>query len=76
MILYRASKNIIKQTCTVIEWKHILGCVFDENGPLSIKQEIAIFEYVQDAIQKMFPLFQMKIIACGLKGFGKAHIKT
>lgn len=46
MVLYRAAKNIIKQTCTVIEWKHILGCVFDENGPLSIKQEIAIFENV------------------------------
>lgn len=57
MILYRASKNIIKQTCTVIEWKHILGCLFDENGPLSVEREIAIFEKVETQIKQAFPLF-------------------
>lgn len=36
MILYRAAKNMIKQRVTVIEWKHIFGMVFDEDGPLSL----------------------------------------
>lgn len=73
MILYRASKNMIKQTVTVIEWRHILGCVFDEDGPLSLERELAIFERVQHQIRQMFPLFTMKIITCGLKGIGKEH---
>jgi hypothetical protein len=37
MILYRAAKNMIKQTVAVIEWRHILGMVFDEDGVLSLE---------------------------------------
>jgi hypothetical protein len=47
MILYRASKNMIKQVVTVIEWRHIFGMVFDEDGVLSLEKELAIFERVQ-----------------------------
>ena len=47
MILHRAAKNMIKQTVTVIEWRHILGMVFDEDGVLSLEKELAIFERVQ-----------------------------
>lgn len=47
MILYRAAKNMIKQTVTVIEWRHILGMVFDEDGLLSLEKELAIFTRVQ-----------------------------
>jgi len=50
MILYRVSKNLVKQCVTVIEWKHIFGCVFNEDGPISLKEEIAIFERVQTQI--------------------------
>lgn len=46
MILYRVSKNMIKQRVTIVEWKHIFGCVFDEAGPLSLERELAIFERV------------------------------
>jgi len=74
MILYRVSKNMIKQTVFNIEWKHIFGFLFNEDGPIPLKEELAIFKRVQDLIQTRFPLFQMKIIACGLKFLGKDHI--
>ena len=51
MILYKASKDMIRQMCTVIEWKHIFGMVFDEEGPLSLEKELAIFIRVQKQIQ-------------------------
>jgi len=35
---------------TVVEWKHIFGMVFDENGPLSLEREIGIFTRVQKLI--------------------------
>jgi hypothetical protein len=50
MILYRVSKNMIKQCCTVIEWKHIFGMVFDEDGPLPLEKELAIFQRVEKQI--------------------------
>jgi len=37
---------MIKQCVTVIEWKHIFGMLFDENGALNLEREIAIFEKV------------------------------
>jgi hypothetical protein len=46
-LLYRVSKDLIKQFSTVIEYKHIFGCVFDDDHkPLSLKDEIAIFKRV------------------------------
>lgn len=36
-ILYRVSKNLLKQMVTVVEWKHIFGMVIDDNGPISIE---------------------------------------
>jgi hypothetical protein len=32
---------------TVIEFKHIFGGLFDEDGPLSLEREIAIFNRVR-----------------------------
>jgi hypothetical protein len=57
LILYRVSKIMIKQCITVIEWKHIFGMLFDDNGPLPLDRELAIFEKVQKQIREMFPLF-------------------
>jgi len=76
MVLYRVCKNLIKQCVTVAEWKHIFGCVFDEDGPLSLEKELAIFEKVQAQIRTMFPLFTMKIVACGLKLLGREHAQS
>jgi len=50
MILYRVCKNLVKECVTVIEFKHIMGMVFDEDGPISLEKEIAIFERVQKLI--------------------------
>ena len=57
LILYRVSKIMINQCITVIEWKHIFGMLFDDNGPLPLDRELAIFEKVQKQIREMFPLF-------------------
>lgn len=46
MILYRSAKNMVKQVVTVVEWRHIFGMVFDEEGVLSLERELAIFERV------------------------------
>lgn len=74
MIMYRVAKNLVKEIVTVVEWKHIFGMVFDEDGPISLEREIAIFERVQKSIKDRFPLFQMKIVVCGLKIVGRGHI--
>ena len=57
MILYRVCKNLVKQCVTVVEWKHIFGMVFDEEGTISLERELAIFEKVEKNIKQMFPLF-------------------
>lgn len=72
--LYRAARDMVEQCVTVIEWKHIFGMVFDEDGYISLERECAIFERVKKIIKDRFPLFQMKIVACGLKVVGKDHI--
>ena len=50
MILYRVCKNLVKEMVTVVEWKHIFGMVFDEDGPLSLERELAIFTRVEKQI--------------------------
>lgn len=76
MILYRACKDQVNQMVTIVEWKHIFGFLFDEDGPIPLDRECAIFERVQEKMKMIYPLFQMKIIACGLKIIGKPHIQT
>jgi len=49
-ILYRVCKGLIKQMVTVVEWKHIFGMVIDDNGPISLERELAIFVKVQNLI--------------------------
>ncbi len=36
-ILYRSSKSYIKEMVTLVEYRHIFGFVFDENGPLTVE---------------------------------------
>lgn len=49
-ILYRVSKNLIKQMVTVVEWKHIFGMVIDDEGPIGLERELAIFTRVEKII--------------------------
>jgi hypothetical protein len=67
---------MIKQCITVVEWKHIFGMVFDEEGPIGVKRECEIFNRVQEELRHMFPLFEMRIVVCGLKVVGKDHIQS
>jgi hypothetical protein len=30
-----------------VEWKHIFGFLFNEDGPIPLEEELAIFERVQ-----------------------------
>jgi len=75
-ILYRASRDMVEQLVTIIEWKHIFGMVFDEDGILGVERECQIFERVRKVLKERFPLFNMKIVACGLKIVGKDHIQS
>lgn len=45
-LLYRVCKDLVDQMVVVVEFKHIFGCVFNEQGTLNLKDEIAIFERV------------------------------
>jgi hypothetical protein len=81
-MLYRVCKNCILQVVTIIEFKHIFGCVFDgDHKPIGATRELEIFVKVQDLIQARFPLFQLKIVVCGLKGLqplevAKGHVQS
>lgn len=74
-ILLKVSKNYLKEMVTVVEYRHIFGFLFDEDGPISLEKEVEIFNRVQQVLQVRFPLFKMKIIVCGLKLAGKGHIQ-
>lgn len=61
----------------MVEYRHIFGCVFDDDGkPISLEEELAIFEHCQKQLQSRFPLFRMRLIICGLKMFGRGHIQS
>jgi hypothetical protein len=42
-ILFKVSKSYIKEIVTVVEYRHIFGFLFNEEGPISLEQEIDIF---------------------------------
>ena len=43
-ILYRVTRDLINEMVTVVEYRHILGCLFDDDGnQIPLEQELAIF---------------------------------
>ena len=47
-VLYRVSKDYIKEMATIVEYRHIFGCLFnDKHEALSLEDELAIFYRVQ-----------------------------
>jgi hypothetical protein len=52
---------------TVIEYKHIFGHIYNENGPIGLEEELEIFYDIQKKLEERYPLFQIKVIAVGLK---------
>lgn len=69
--LYRAMKEYIREMSTIVEIRHVFGCLFDDNGPVSLAEEIKIFHDMQRNIQNFVPLFQIRLISVGLKIFGR-----
>jgi len=76
-ILYRVSKDLTRELVTVIEYRHIFGCLFDDDHkPIPLEEEIGYFKQCEHIIRQQFPLFRIKIIVCGLKIVGKTHIQA
>lgn len=74
--LQKVCKIFIKQTVFILELRHIFGMVIDDNGQkIGVKAEMEIFKRVQEKIKRDYPLFQMKLIICGLKIVGESHCK-
>lgn len=56
-ILYRCMKEYIREHVTIVEVRHVFGCLFDDNGKVSLEDEVAIFEDMVKNIRNFFPLF-------------------
>ena len=42
---------MIKELVAVAEFRHIFGCVFNDNGPIGIEKELEIFKKVEDSLR-------------------------
>jgi hypothetical protein len=73
--LVKTCKNYLKEYCTIVEFRHVYGCLFDDDGPVSLEKELSIFRKVEGVLQELYPLFKIKLIICGLKMFGRDNIK-
>ena len=66
----------IKQNVFALELRHIFGMVIDDEGKqIPLEEEIEIFHRVFKKIKQDYPLFNCKLIVCGLKIVGKDHIE-
>lgn len=76
-ILYKVTREFMRELVSVVEYRHILGCLFDDDGnTVPLEEELAIFQRCVTTIQSRYPLFRMRIIVCGLKMFGHGHIQS
>jgi len=76
-ILYHVCRNYIKETVSVVEIRHIFGCLFDDmQETVPLDKELEMFKRVETLVQQRFPLFRLKIIVCGLKVVGRPHVKA
>lgn len=67
----------MNEMVTIVEYRHIMGCLFDDEGnKVPLAEELAIFDRCVKSIQTRYPLFRMRLIICGLKMFGKDHIQS
>ncbi len=72
----KSCKVALKQMVSYIEWRHIFGAVFGDDGkPIPFHEELDIFKRVLSNLQQEFPLFDYKIIVCGLKIVGHDFCK-
>ena len=75
-IVYNVTRAYLRETCTIVEYVHIFGEVFDDYGQMiSIKEEMEIFKKVEDELKKRFHMMQIKLVVSGLKILGREHIQ-
>lgn len=75
-VLFQVSESYVNELVAVVEYRHIFGMVFDEEGIISMKREMAVFHHVEDTIRARYPKFRLKIIACALKFLGVDHLNS
>ena len=47
-MLYNVSRAYLREMCTIIEYRHIFGMVFDDHGnTIPLEEELAIFKRVE-----------------------------
>jgi len=42
-MLLKTCLKFINELVTIVEFRHIFGCLFDDNGPISLEEEIKMF---------------------------------
>ena len=76
-ILHKVCREYVRELVTVMEFKHELGTLYNQNGDkLSIKQELAIFHRVERAIKQVYGLVEIRIIVTGVKHHGTVYMKN
>lgn len=76
-ILFEVLKGAIAERCYVVEFKHIFGCVIDDDQKfVDLSTELGIIQECFEKAKEIEPLFEMKLVICGLKIFGDDHIKS
>jgi adenosine deaminase CECR1 len=68
--------NSINEKVYIVELKHIFGCLIDDDHNfLDFEHEIKIFLECIEEAKEVEPLLEVRLVVCGLKIFGDAHIK-
>ena len=75
-IVMKIFDEAIAEHIYIVELRHIVGFVFDDNrNSIEVRKELEIFHRCVQKIKKAVPLFECKIIICGLKVLGKDHVQ-
>jgi len=74
---YQSMKIFAEQNLLIVEYRHIFGMLFDENNTfLTIEEEVAVIQEVYHQFRAEHPLFEVRIISCGLKVLGTTGVNV
>ena len=75
-IVMKVFNVCVDENIFICELRHIFGFVFDdERKSIKVRGELEIYDRCVKEMQIKHPLFQCKIIICGLKILGKEHVQ-
>ncbi len=75
-IVTKIFEEAIAEHIYIVELRHIVGFVFDDQrNSIEVRKELEIFDRCVQKIRKSCPIFECKIIICGLKIIGKDHVQ-